>query len=248
MPSADITGLLGTWAGYRVGTVGRFEVGELGETGAQPEVLIELIRRPGPMICSGCGRSCDKTHDWQERGVRALPILDAPTPLCVQRFRVACPHCGPRVERRSWLERHARVTNRLAESVARLCRDATVQAAAEFYGLSWDAAKAIDKAYLQRTLGEPDLSGVTLLALDEFAVKKGHRDATIFVEPLRQQVLWVCQGRGREDLRPFFEKLGEEGRRRVQAVAMDLNGAYEAEVKAQCPQSRIVFDQFHVVA
>jgi transposase len=166
----------------------------------------------------------------------------------LKRFRAACPACGPKVERLSWLELHARVTNRLAESVARLCRDATVQAAAEFYGLGWDAAKAIDKAYLERTLGEPDLSNLTLLALDEFALKKGQRYATIFVEPTRKQVLWVCKGRSREDIRPFFERLGVAGRPRLQAVAMDMNGAYEAEVKAQCPQAQIVYDPFHVVA
>ena len=212
MPTRDITALLGAWEGYRVGTVGRFEAGELSEKSKTPEELIELIRQPGPMICSGCSQVCKKVHDWEERWVRDLPILDAQTHLCVQRFRVACPTCGPKVERLSWLELFARVTNRLAESVARLCRDATVQAAAEFYGLGWDAAKAIDKAYLERTLGEPDLSGLTLLALDEFAIKKGHRYATIFVEPLRKQVLWVCKGRAREDIRPFFAKLGDEGR------------------------------------
>ena len=220
----------------------------MSEKSKTPEVWIELIRETGLMICSGCGQACDKVHDWEERWVRDLPILDAQTHLCVQRFRVACPTCGPKVERLTWLELYARVTQRLAESVSRLCRDATVQAAAEFYGLSWDTAKAIDKACLQRTLGEPDLSNVTLLALDEFAVKKGQRYATVFVEPTRKQVLWVCKGRSREDIRPFFEKLGEEGRRRIQAVAMDMNGAYEAEVQAQCPQARIVFDQFHVVA
>jgi transposase len=166
----------------------------------------------------------------------------------VQRYRVACPDCGPKLERLRWLEPYARVTNRLAENVARLCRAATVQAAAEFYGLGWDAAKAIDKAYLARTLGEPDLSDLRVLALDEFAIKKGHRYATIFVEPTRKQVLWICRGRSREDIRPFFEKLGAAGRQRIQAVAMDMNGAYEAEVQAQCPQAQVVFDQFHVVA
>ena len=29
---------------------------------------------------------------------------------------------------------------------------------------------------------------------------------------------------------------------------MDMNAAYEAEVKAQCPQAKIIYDLFHVVA
>jgi len=63
-----------------------------------------------------------------------------------------------------------------------------VKHVAEFYGLGWDAVKAIDKTYLEATLGEPDLSDLTVLAMDEFAIKRGHRYATIFVEPQRKEI------------------------------------------------------------
>lgn len=245
MPSSDVTALLGEWEGYRIGVVQRFPAGQYGP---KPEVWIELVRESGPFVCSGCGRWFDRPHDWEERWVRDLPILDAETHVWLQRFRVDCPDCGRRLERLSWLAKHARATRRLAESVARLCKVASVKDVAEFYGLSWDAVKRIDKAYLQEQLGEPDLSNLSLLAMDEFAIKRGHRYATIFVEPQRKEVLWVCRGRSREEIRPFFEKLGEEGRRRIRAVAMDMNAAYEEEVKAQCPQAEIVYDLFHVVA
>ena len=200
------------------------------------------------MICSGCGQTCERYHDWEERWIRDLPILDAETHLLIQRFRVACPVCGPKVEHLPWLAKHARVTGRLARSVARLCKVLVIKHVAKFYGLSWDAVKRIDKAWLEATLGEPDLTELKLLAMDEFAIKRGHRYATIFVEPNRKEVLWVCRGRSREDIRPFFEKLGAEGCHRIEAVAMDMNAAYEAEVKAQCPQADIVYDLFHVVA
>jgi transposase len=137
------------------------------------------------MICSGCGGTCERYHDWEERWIRDLPILDAQTHLLVQRFRVGCPRCGPKLERLSWLDKYARVTKRLADSVARLCRVLPVKHVAKFYGLGWDAVKEIDKAYLKATLGEPDLSALTILAMDEFAIKRGHRYATIFVEPNR---------------------------------------------------------------
>ena len=245
MPSNDVIEVLGEWEGYRVGFVKRHPPGADGSPAA---LWIELIRQNEAMVCSGCGGRCDRYHDWEERWIRDLPILDAQTQLLVQRFRVACPRCGPKVERLAWLDKFARVTMRLAESVARLCGVLPVKHVADFYGLGWDAVKAIDKAHLEASLGEPDVSDLTVLAMDEFAIKRGHRYATIFVEPNRKEILWVCRGRGREDIRPFFEKLGGEGRRRLEAVAMDMNWAYEAEVKAQCPQAKIVYDQFHVVA
>jgi transposase len=237
---------LGEWEGYRVGFVERHEPAS--ESSAA-QVWIELIRRSdGPMICSGCGQSCGRYHDWEERWIRDLPVLEAETHLLVQRFRVACPACGPKLEQLSWLAKYARVTGRLAGSVARLCKVLPIKHVAEFYGLGWDAVKAIDKAWLETTLGEPQLAGLAFLAMDEFAIKRGHRYATIFVEPHRKEVLWVCRGRSREEIRPFFEKLGPEGRERLEAVAMDMNAAYEAEVKAQCPQADVVYDLFHVVA
>jgi transposase len=241
----DAISLLGSWEGYTVGTVQRFEAGPACPVA---QVWIELKRQPGPFVCSGCGRKSEKCHDWAERWIRDLPILDAETHLCVPRFRMACPVCGPKVEHLPWLAKYARVTTRFAESVARLCRGTTVQHTADFYRLNWDTVKAIDKAHLEKTLGEADLSALTHLAMDEFAIKKGHRYATIFVEPNRKQVLWICNGRGREEIRPFFEKLGPQGCRRLEAVAMDMNAAYEQEVKAHCPQAEVVYDLFHVVA
>ena len=46
---------------------------------------------------------------------------------------------------------------------------------AEFYGLGWDAVKAIGKAYLEATLGEADLSDRAVPAMDEFAIQREHR-------------------------------------------------------------------------
>jgi len=43
-------------------------------------------------------------------------------------------------------------------------------------------------------------------------------------------------------------RLGSAGRDRIKAVVMDMSGAYEAEVRHQCPKAEIVFDLFHVVA
>jgi len=246
LPSADVIALLGSWEGYRVGLVQRFAAGEKGDAA---QVWVELHRERGrPLICSGCGRAYERAHDWSERWVQDLPILGAETHLLVTRCRVNCSACGPKVEHIPWLAKWSRVTRRLAESVARLCKVLAIKHVAEYYGLGWDAVKAIDKGQLESRLGAPDLSDVDLLAMDEFALKRGHRYATIFVEPQRKQVLWVCRGRSREDIRPFFEMLGPEGRARIRAVAMDMNAAYEEEVRAQCRYATIVFDQFHVVA
>jgi transposase len=240
--------LLGEWKGYTPYCPERLEANEA-EGRSKPEVVIALLPLLDvPRKCSGCGEMVTAIHDTCERWVKDLPILDAETWLLVYRVRVDCPRCGPKLEELDWLDRYQRVTCRLAESVARLCRVLPIKHVAAYFGLHWSTVKAIDKAYLAETLGPVDLSRVEVIAMDEFAVQKGHRYATVIIEPERKRVLWVGRGRGREDIRPFFEQLGEDGRQRLKAAAMDMNPAYEEEVRHQCPQAEIVYDLFHVVA
>jgi len=211
-------------------------------------VWIELLPRRDQLICSGCGKATAAVHDVSERWVRDLSILGADTWLMVHRVRVLCPCCGPKLAEVSWLEPYARVTVRLAESVARMCRVLPIKHVAEYFALSWDTVKAIDKAYLTRTLGPVDLSGVEVIGMDEFAIQRGHRYATLVVEIKSKRVLWIGRGRSREDVRPFFELLGQEGCQRLKAVVMDMNTAHDLEVQAHCPQAKVVYDLFHVVA
>ena len=246
MSHKECTRILGGWEGYRVGSVGRFEAGE---KGPGPQVWIELMAvKRRRMQCSGCGRWVSKIHDYTERWIRDLPVLGAQTYLLVWRRRVRCPVCGPKLEALPWLDRYARVTKRLAESVGRLCEVMPIKHAAAFFGLSWGTVKAIDKAHLKEKVGAADVSDVRIIAMDEFAIQKGHRYATVVVEPLSKRVLWVGRGRSRETVRSFFRFLGEEGCKRIEAVAMDMNGAYEVETRVWCPRAEIVYDLFHVVA
>jgi transposase len=84
--------------------------------------------------------------------------------------------------------------------------------------------------------------------MDEFALVKGHRYATVVLDADTRRVIWVCEGRSREAIRPFFAWLGPERCRRIRAVAMDMNTAFDLEVKHHCRRARVVYDLFHVIA
>lgn len=234
---------LGGWEGYRLESVGQETRGE------QPWCVIRLLpRRRKRRCCSGCGRWVRPIHDVCDRRVRDLPIFGTPVELIVPRVRVLCPICGPRVEQLAWLPSFARVTARLASSVARLCKATSIRHVARFFGLHWETVKNIDCQALEQALGPVDLSSVDILGMDEFAIQKGHRYATVIVDMTCKRVLWVGRGRGREDVRPFFDLLGKDGCGRIKAAVMDMNAGFAEEVRAQCPQAEIVYDLFHVVA
>lgn len=246
MSEAQCTDWLGGWEGYQVEGVERREA--TGE-GSSPQLWIRLAPQLGRrMECEGCGEAVEAVHDVSERWIRDLPVLDAETYLLVARRRLACPRCGPRLERLSWLERYARVTRRLADSVARLCKVLPIKHVAEFFHLGWDAVKSIDHATLEREVGPPTFDGVEVIAMDEFAIQKGHRYATVVVDARTKRVLWVGRGRDRDSVRVFFELLGKEGCAEIKAVVMDMSATYELEVRAHCPNAEVVFDLFHVVA
>ncbi len=140
------------------------------------------------------------------------------------------------------------MTHRLAESVGRLCQVMAIRHVARYFGLDWKTVKALDRARLQRELGPVDLDGLEVIALDEFAIPKGHRYATVIVEPTRKRVLWVGRDRGREDVRPYFELLGPQRCGQLRAAVTGMNASYELEVRRHCPDAAVVFDLFHVVA
>ena len=243
MADGDCIAQLGGWAGYRV------EDWRHEQRGGRRWLVLELTPAPQQTRrCSGCGEAVETIHDRTIRRIRDLPVFEDPVELEVERLRLTCPRCGPRLEQLAWLDAHARVTRRLAESVARLCAVTSILQVARWFGLDWKTVKAIDFRHLERTLGPIDLAEVTVIAMDEFAIQKGHRYATVVVDPERKRVLWVGRGRSRADVRPFFELLGPDGCARLRAVAMDMNTAYDLEVKQHCPNAEVVYDLFHVVA
>lgn len=236
---------LGGWTGYRVaGLEYRPGAGWMG----RGKLLIHLEPSDKGMRCSRCDTVSHSVHDTVHRRIRDLPLLDWDVVLIVPRRRLWCERCGgPHLEALDWLSPHRRVTRRLEEVIGRLSRVMPLKQVAAFYGVGWHTVKAIDLAMLQRQVEEPNWQEIEYLGMDEFALHKGHRYATVIVEPLRRQVLWVGQGRSREAIRPFFEGMEEASRRRIKAVVMDMNTAFDLEVQAHCPNAEVVYDLFHVV-
>jgi len=205
------------------------------------ECLIYLIPDPQvPPCCPSCRRSC-----W--RRVRDRDLFEYRVWLEVPVRRVRCPRCGVGREALSWLAPRARLTHRLRQHVETLLTLLPLKQIAGLTGLHWHTLKSIDKARLARDLPEPDLSLVRYLVMDEFALFKGHRYASVVIDAETRQVLWVGEGRSREAIRPCFEWLGAHCEH-IEAVAMDMNTAMDLEVQAWCPNARVVYDLFHVIA
>lgn len=227
------------WDGFRVTDL---QVG-------QATVQIDLHPRDlGNLHCGRCGQSALGTHEVVQRHIRDLPMFGHPVWLRVFLRRVRCGNCGTGMQQVSWLNRHSRMTRRLAQTIALWCTKLPIKHVAEMFGVHWGTVREIDRRALRRRLSELPPAQPQRLIMDEFALHKGHRYASVVLDADTKRVLWIGLGRSRASVREFFTSLGHEGCNRIQAVAMDMNTAFDLEVRHHCPKARIVYDLFHVVA
>jgi len=235
----DVNTFLPFWEGFSV--IGIRPDGEA--------LLIDLIPNPSRFpTCSGCHQPSTTIHEYCQRSIRDLPILGRSVRLNVELRRVECGACGKRMESVSWLDRYSRMTRRLAEAVTQACRRLPTLHVAELFGLHWDSVRLLERRALQAALEKLPKAQPKRLVMDEFALFKGHRYTSVVLDADTRRVLWIGEGRSRAAIRPFFEELGPEGCARIEAVAMDMNTAFDLEVRQHCPQARVVYDLFHVVA
>lgn len=169
------------------------------------QVLVRL--QPDPqvaLICSRCHGPCSVLHDSQWRRIRELPMLGRRVDLEVLMRRVVCARCGPRVQHVDWLGRHQRVTQRLAQAVAALCARLAVAHVAELFDLHWSTVREIDRRHLRQRLSELAPAKPRRLIMDEFALHKGHRYASVVLDADTKRVLWIGLGRSRVAVRKWW--------------------------------------------
>lgn len=197
--------------------------------------------------CGRCQQPSPLIHDRRIRLVRDRDLLDQRVQLRLPVRRVDCLTCGRVTEHISWLAPASRLTRRLCTWIESLLQLLPISHVSQLTGLHWHTLKTLDKRRLQAAFGTFEPGDVRRLVMDEFALHKGHRYATVIMDAERTRVLWVGLGNSRKAIRPFFEQLGERCQQ-IEAVAMDMNTAFDLEVKQHCPQAEVVYDLFHVVA
>jgi len=122
----------------------------------------------------------------------------------------------------------------------------TVQDVSDHFNISWGTVKQMDKEYLQRYYSKPVLKGVEYIAIDEFAIQKGHHYQTVVYDLKAGRVIYIGAGRAEESLDSFWKRLIHSGAR-IKGVAMDMWVPYYNAVMEHLPDAQIVFDRFHIM-
>jgi len=206
----------------------------------------DLRYRP---VCHACGERAGRTHDWGKRSLRDLHLGSAEVWINCSFRKIYCPGCAKvRVEDLEFFEPYKRVTKRFARYIRELCRLLPIKVVAEHVGLDWKTVKEIDKAFLEERYGTTNYDNLTVLAVDEIAIRKGYDYMTVVLDHLTGRVVWMGKDRTAETLRGFFAGMSEAQKEGLQAITMDMWDPYILAVQTEVPHVKIVFDLFHVVA
>ncbi len=126
--------------------------------------------------CPQCGRSKVTRHGSRSRLLRTVPIGRHPVFINVEVPKIHCLRCASYKEiHPPFADPWRTYTHQLERFVTDLCRLMTIKGAAELAGVSWDVAKYIEKRRLTKLYSKPSIRVVQRVAIDEIAVRKGHR-------------------------------------------------------------------------
>jgi len=186
-------------------------------------------------ICQGCGCRATGVHSWTERTVRDLSVTSARLWITCRYRKVYCARCrGIHIEDLQLFHPYLRVTHRMALYVHELCQFMTVSEVARHLGMNWKTVKDIDKYFLERDYGQPDLNDLRILAVDEIAIRKGHRYLTVVLDYITGRVVFIGKDRKANTLKRFFNQLSQKQRKTIEAVAMDMWDPFIKAVKKKC--------------
>jgi transposase len=161
--------------------------------------------------------------------------------------RVYCPKCGKlRQIKLGFADEHRQYSLAFERYVRDFCELMSLSSVARLLGISWNTVKEIHKRHLGRKYGEPNLKRLTLLAIDEISIGKGHKYLTVALNLETGAVVFVGKGKGTESLQPFWKLLGRR-KKKIKAVAIDMSAAFTKAVRENLPEAKLVYDHFHVV-
>ncbi len=197
--------------------------------------------------CPECGRSCSIKDHREERRWRHLDTMQFQTIIKSRVPRSECPDHGVKTISIPWASPNSRFTllfERLAIDVMIAAK--SIKEAARLLGLSWDQVHHIQARAVERGLARRELDEIKNVGIDEKSFLKGHKYVSLMVDIGGERILDVVEGRTLEAANSLWQKLPEEVRSGVDAVAMDMWDAFITSTKTHAPQADIVHDKFHI--
>jgi len=210
-------------------------------------VIFTIKHKRDKLHCPECGSRDLVLRGCLSRRFRMVPIGSKTIFLDLDVQRVGCRRCDAvRQVDLGFADSRFSYTRAFERYALELSKHMTILDVARHLSVSWDTVKDIQKRYLKKKFSRPSLKDLRHIAIDEIAVKKGHRYLTVVLDLESGAIVFVGDGKGAEALLPFWKRLSHSPAQ-IEAVAIDMSPAYMSAVMSHLPRATIVFDHFHVV-
>ena len=211
-------------------------------------IVVGLRRRRSKLVCP-CGWGTRAVYDRHTRRWRHLDLAGSKLWLEAEIRRLRCRRCDRvRTEVVPWARPGARHTGDFQDLVAYMAQRMDKTTVTRLLRVSWDAVARIVGDVVAEQLDPARLEGLFRIGVDEVSWRKGHRYLTVVADHDRDgAVVWAKEGRDATTLEAFYDELGDQRCGQLQAVSLDMGGAYKKATDAKAPNARQCVDPFHLV-
>ena len=211
------------------------------------KVIFSIRHKRDKLHCPECNSRDIVLKGSVQRRFRTVPIGTKVIYLDLAIQRISCKRCHIiRQVNIGFADYRYSYTRSFERYVIELSRRMTILDIARHLNISWDVIKDIQKRYLRKKFSHPRLKDIRWIAIDEIAVKKGHKYLTVVLDLESGAIVFVGDGKGAEALEPFWKRINYS-QAEIKAVAMDMSPAYISAVMDHLPNTTILFDHFHVI-
>ena len=214
-----------------------------------PEGIVVGLRRKRAKHRCPCGW---KTWSIYDRSLRRWRHLDLGATRCfleAEIARIHCQRCGRvRTEEVPWARPGARHSRDFQDVVAWLAQRVDKTTIAKLLRVSWEAVAKIVIDVVAEAIDDTRLDELYRIGVDEVSYRKGHRFLTVVADHDRGgAVVWAAEGKDHRVLEAFYDELGEERLSRLEAISLDMGGAYKSATDNKAPHVTQCVDPFHLV-
>ena len=198
-------------------------------------------------LCPHCFKKRQVVNQTYERQFRDLSIAGKEVYLHLSQRQFYCPDCDRHFnERFHFVDPKRTMTRRYERHVYECCKASTIQKVSTQENLVWQTVNEICQRGARKELEERPVSKVRAVGMDEFAIKKGHRDyATVIVDLERVEIIDILEYRDQAKLIEYFKNRGVEWCEGIEVFCSDMWQGFINTAKAVFPHATLVVDRFH---
>ena len=198
-------------------------------------------------LCPDCLKKRQVVNQTYIRQFRDLPIAGKEVYLHLSQRQFYCPDCDRHFnERFNFVDVKRTMTRRYERHVYECCKASTIQKISAQENLVWQTVNEICQRGARKELEERPVSKIRAVGMDEFAMKKGHRDyATVIVDLERVEIIDILEYREQAKLIEYFKNKGTEWCEGIEVFCSDMWQGFINTAKAVFPHATLVVDRFH---